>query len=254
MFLFTPDMVKGIAIKKAVSAGLAELKSTIKEARQRPGIFKFLVGRMIYQDAVVALLGLGGTFAAGMFGWLTAEIGVYGIILNVAAIFGCMVAAYLDTWLGSKWVVIVSIICLTIATIAIVSTGPGFTLFGLVQLPLSDSGGYFGTAAEKAYIMYGLLVGLAFGPVQASSRSWLARSVSADEAGRYFGLYALSGRATSFVAPFLVGTITAMMLSSGSADGTAARAGMAVLMIFFLVGLAIALTTPYPASEPADNN
>jgi len=252
MFLFTPDMVKGIAIKKAVSAGLAELKSTIKEARQRPGIFKFLVGRMIYQDAVVALLGLGGAFAAGMFGWLTAEIGVYGIILNVAAIFGCMVAAYLDTRLGSKWVVIVSIICLTIATIAIVSTGPGFTLFGLIQLPLADSGGYFGTAAEKAYIMYGLLVGLAFGPVQASSRSWLARSVSVDEAGRYFGLYALSGRATSFVAPFLVGTITAVLLSSGSTDTTATRAGMAVLIIFFLVGLAIALTTPYPASEKSD--
>lgn len=239
MFLFTPDVGKGIAIKKAVSAGLSELKSTIREARQRPGIIRFLVGRMIYQDAVAALLGLGGAFAAGMFGWLTAEIGVYGIILNVAAIFGCMVAAYLDTRLGSKWVVIVSIICLTLATVAIVSTGPGFTLFGLIQLPTADSGGFFGTAAEKAYILYGLLVGLAFGPVQASSRSWLARSVTADEAGRYFGLYALSGRATSFVAPFMVATVTALTVSS--------RAGMAVIMVFFLVGLYIALTTPYPA-------
>jgi len=241
MFLFTPDMVKGTAIKKAVSAGLIELKSTIKEARQRPGIIRFLVGRMIYQDAVAALLGLGGAFAAGMFNWHTAEIGVYGIILNVAAIFGCMVAAFLDTKLGSKWVVIVSIMCLTLATVSIVSTGPGFTLFGLVQLPTADSGGFFGTAAEKAYILYGLLIGLAFGPVQASSRSWLARSVSVDEAGRYFGLYALSGRATSFVAPFLVATVTALTLS--------ARAGMAVIMVFFLVGLYIALTTPYPADK-----
>ncbi|MGB7287807.1 MAG: MFS transporter [Salaquimonas sp.] len=242
MFLFTPDMAKGMAIKKAVVAGLSELKSTIKEARQRPGVFRFLVSRMIYQDAVAALLGLGGAFAAGMFGWLTAEIGVYGIILNVVAIFGCMVAAYLDTRLGSKWVVIVSIMCLTLATVAIVSTGPGYTLFGLIQLPTEDSGGMFGTAAEKAYVMYGLLVGLAFGPVQASSRSWLARSVSIEDAGRYFGLYALSGRATSFVAPFLVATITAMTLS--------ARTGMAVLIVFFLVGLYLAATTPYPANEP----
>ena len=239
MFLFTPDMIKGIPVKRAVAAGLSELKSTIREARQRPGIFKFLVGRMIYQDAVAALLALGGAFAAQMFGWLTAEIGVYGIILNVAAIFGCMAAAYLDTRMGSKWVVIVSILCLTSATIAIVSTGPGYTLFGFVQMSLSDSGGYFGTAAEKAYVLYGLLIGLAFGPVQASSRSWLARSVSVEEAGRYFGLYALSGRATSFVAPFLVASVTAFTLS--------ARAGMAVLILFFLAGLAIALTTPYPA-------
>ena len=238
MFLFTPDMAKGIEIRKAISAGLSELRSTIGEARQRPGIFRFLVSRMIYQDAVAALLGLGGAFAAGMFGWLTAEIGVYGIILNVAAIFGCLVAAFLDTRLGSKWVVIVSIMCLTLATIAIVSTGPGYTLFGIMQLPLDDSGGIFGTAAEKAYILYGLLVGVAFGPIQASSRSWLARSVSIEDAGRYFGLYALSGRATSFVAPFLVGTVTGMIN---------ARAGMAVLIVFFVVGLYMAATTPYPA-------
>lgn len=242
MFLFTPDMGQGRKIRDAVRIGIRELRETIVEARQRLGIFKFLVARMIYQDAVAALLALGGVFAASMFGWATAEIGVYGIILNVVAIFGCLVAAWLDTRLGSKWVVIVSIMCLTLATIAIVSTGPGFTLFGFVQLPMEDSGGMFGTAAEKAYILYGLLIGLAFGPVQASSRSWLARSVAADEAGRYFGLYALSGRATSFVAPFLVATVTAVFASQ--------RLGMAVIVLFFLAGLAIAAITPYPASEP----
>jgi UMF1 family MFS transporter len=243
MFLFTPDSVGGKKIGQAVRSGLSELKSTITEARQRAGIFKFLVARMIYQDAVAALLALGGTFAAGMFGWLTAEIGVYGIILNVVAIFGCFVAAWLDTRLGSKWVVISSIICLFLATLGIISTGPGFTLFGLISLPIEDSGGMFGTAAEKAYVLYGLLVGLAFGPVQASSRSWLARSVTNEEAGRYFGLYALSGRATSFVAPFVIATVTAWTMS--------ARAGMFVIAIFFLVGLYIASTTPYPANREA---
>ncbi len=240
MFLFTKDMGKGMAIKPAVSAGLAELKSTLAEARQRPGIFKFLIGRMIYQDAVAALLALGGAFAAGMFGWLTIEIGIYGIILNVVAIFGCLVAATLDTRLGSKWVVITSVICLTLATIAIVSTGPGYTLFGWVPLPTEDSGGMFGTAAEKAYVFYGLLIGIAFGPVQASSRSWLARSVSVDDAGRYFGIYALSGRATSFVAPFLVATVTSLL---------DARSGMAILILFFLAGLFIIYRTPYPADR-----
>ncbi|TIM50200.1 MAG: MFS transporter, partial [Mesorhizobium sp.] len=79
---------------------------------------------------------------------------------------------------------------LSVATIGIVSTGPGFTLLGMLQLSTADSGGLFGTAAEKAYILYGLLIGLAFGPVQASSRSYMARSVTAAESGRYFGIYA----------------------------------------------------------------
>ena len=100
----------------------------------------------------------------------------------------------------------------------------------------------FGTPSEKAYIAFGLLIGLAFGPVQASSRSWLARSVSEDEAGRYFGIYALAGRATSFMAPLTIGIVTSIFASP--------RAGMSVIIIFLLVGLFIARGTPYPADKP----
>ncbi|MFP3802269.1 MFS transporter, partial [Paraburkholderia sp. SIMBA_027] len=78
-------------------------------------------------------------------------------------------------------------------------------------------------------------------PVQASSRSYLARSVSLEEAGRYFGIYALSGRATSFMATLLFSIVT---YSSGSA-----RLGMATLIIFLLGGLILLFTTPYPADK-----
>ncbi len=244
MFFFTPDATKGMPFKKAVHEGVAELKETLGEVRQKPGIFKFLVSRMIYQDGVNGLLLLGGTFAATMFGWVTVEIGVYGILLNVVAIFGCLVASKLDQVFGSKRIVVFSIVLLILATVGIVSTGPGYTLFGALQLPVADSGGLFGTAAEKAYILYGLLIGVAFGPVQASSRSYMARSVTAEEAGRYFGIYALSGRATSFLAPFTVATVTAL---AGSA-----RLGMAMLIVFFVVGLVILLRTPYPAADVGD--
>jgi len=242
MFLFTPDGSRGKPMAAAVRDGLAELKSTLGEVRRRSGILRFLVARMVYQDGVNALLGLGGVFAAAMFGWSITEIGIFGIILNVVAVFGCLVASRLDTRLGSKAVVIVSLVLLTIATLGIVSTGPGYTLFGGLMLPGADSGGLFGTPAEKAYILFGLLIGIAFGPVQASSRSYLARSVTAEEAGRYFGIYALAGRATSFLAPFLVATVTAL---SGSP-----RLGMAMILLFLVAGLAILWRTPYPADQP----
>jgi MFS transporter, UMF1 family len=240
MFLFTPDVIgPRNGLREAVREGIAELKSTIAEARQRAGLMRFLISRMVYQDGVNALLALGGGFAAAMFGWSITEIGIYGIILNIVAIFGCLYASRADTRLGSKRVVSACIILLLIATIGIVSTGPGYTLFGALDLGNADSGGLFGTAAEKAYILYGLLIGIAFGPVQASSRAYMARSVTEEEAGRYFGLYALSGRATSFLAPFLVATVTAATDS--------ARAGMAVIILFFVVGWVILRGAPYPA-------
>jgi UMF1 family MFS transporter len=244
MFLFTPDAAKGARMGPAVRSGLAELRATLGEIRGKAGIFRFLVARMIYQDGVNALLTLGGAFAALMFGWSIIEIGLYGIILNIVAIIGCWAASRLDTTLGSKRVVLTALVMLTVATIGIISTGKDYTLFGLLPFSGADTGGLFGTAAEKAYIAFGLLVGLAFGPVQASSRSYLARSVSVRDAGRYFGIYALAGRATSFVAPFMVATVTA---ASGSP-----RLGMAVIILFLLGGQWVLLPVPYPAAVPED--
>ena len=244
MFFFTPDGRRGMPMAAAVRRGLSELASTIGEVRHRSGILRFLVARMIYQDGVAALLALGGVFAAAMFGWSITEIGIFGIILNVVAIFGCLVAGSLDTRLGSKVVVVISLILLVVATLGIISTGPGYTFFGALQLPGADTGGLFGTPAEKAYILFGLMIGIAFGPVQASSRSYLARSVTAAEAGRYFGIYALAGRATSFVAPFMVATVTALTQSQ--------RLGMATILLFLVGGLAILWPTPYPADKVRD--
>ena len=244
MFFFTPDAREGLPLGTAVRNGLSELGHTMKELKARPGITRFLISRMLYQDGVNGLLILGGTFAAGMFGWATMEIGLYGIILNVVAILGNFLAGKVDRTMGSKKTIMISLVFLSIATLGLISTAPGHTLFGLLPLPEADSGGIFGTAAEKAYILFGLLVGISFGPVQASSRSYLARSVSADEAGRYFGIYALSGRATSFMATLSFSLVTYW---TGSA-----REGMATLLIFLIGGLLILIRTPYPADNRPD--
>ena len=70
--------------------------------------------------------------------------------------------------------------------------------------------------------------GAVAGPLQASSRSLLARLVPAQEAGRYFGLLALSGKVTSFLAPLAVAVATAVFQTQS--------AGPAVLILFLLTG------------------
>lgn len=243
MFWFTPDRHIRRPMGEAVRLGLSDMRRTWIELRQRAGLLRFLVARMLYQDGIGALLALGGGFAAGMFGWSVIELGIYGIILNITAIGGSVWGGRLDSLRGSKRVVVASIITLLVATLGIISTGPGFTLFGLWTFATTDTGGLFATGAEKAYVAFGLLVGLAFGPVQASSRAYMARSVAEEESGRYFGMYALAGRATSFMAPLSVAIVTGW---TGSA-----RAGMAMILVFFAAGLYILASTPYPAHRPA---
>lgn len=241
MFFFTPDAAKGLPLKKAVASGLGELRGTLRELKERPNLLRFLIARMLYQDGVNGLVILGGTFAAGMFGWATIEIGIYGIILNIVAVFGCIAASWIDRRLGSKRVVLISLALLLTATVGIISIKPGSVFFGLLPLSVESGDGLFGTAAEKAYILFGLLIGISFGPVQASSRSFMARSVSLSESGRYFGIYALSGRATSFLATL---TFSLATYATGSA-----HIGMATLTIFLLGGLILLIAIPEPVTK-----
>jgi UMF1 family MFS transporter len=69
----------------------------------------------------------------------------------------------------------------------------------------------------------------------------LARSVKPHESGRYFGIYALSGRATSFMATLSFSLLTAWTSSP--------RIGMASMLVFLVVGLTILWNTAYPAGE-----
>lgn len=236
MFLLTPDSNKGLPFGAAIHSGLRELKTTLRELRHRPMLLRFLIARMLYQDGVNGVVILGGAFAAGMFGWETIETGLFGILLNVVAIVGCFAAGRVDQTLGSRNTVLISLVLLLLATIGIVSTQKGSTLFGLLQLSTDDNDSFFATAAEKAYLLYGVLIGLAFGPVQASSRSYLARNISVAEAGRYFGIYALSGRATSFMATLSFSIATTL---SGSA-----HIGMATLIVFLGAGFLMLLRVP----------
>lgn len=148
-------------------SGLREVRHTLGELKQRRSLLRFLVARMIYQDGVNGLL-IGGAFAAGMFGWATIEIGIYGIILNVVAIFRFVIAGRIDARIGSKATILIGLTMLLLATFGIRIDPTGLHALPGWCASRDDSGGLFGTAAEKAYIGYGLLISLAFGPVQAS--------------------------------------------------------------------------------------
>lgn len=236
MFLFTPDVQKGKPFATAVKEGTFELKHSLRELLKRKDLTRFFIARMIYQDGINGVLVLGGVFAAGMFGWMTMEIGLFGMLLNTVAIAGCVVAGKIDQRLGSRRTVLIGLGLFLIGTIGIVSTTNHSTLFGLIQFENTQDTGLFASGAEKAYLFFGLFIGAAFGPVQASSRAYLARNISIEESGKYFGLYALTGRATSFLATLSFSIITTLTAS--------AHLGMASLIVFLSVGCLLLATVP----------
>jgi UMF1 family MFS transporter len=163
-----------------------------------------------------------------VFGWQAIELGIFGILLTITGTLGALIGGRLDDRIGAKPVILGSIAILALVCIGVLSLGRDHILFVIPTAPSAPDDGLYGSAPEKAFVLLGLVIGSVAGPLQASSRSLLARLVPAHEAGRYFGLLALSGKVTSFLAPLAVAVATAIFQTQA--------AGPAVLILFLLVG------------------
>jgi UMF1 family MFS transporter len=230
MFLLTPDYPAKRPVRQALRAGLLDLKQTLGELPRRKSLAAFLLANMIYTDGLVTLFAFGGIYAAGTFGWHTLQIGSFGILLAIAGAFGAWLGGKLDDRLGPKRVISGSLLILLLSVIAILLVDKDSILFVRVAAPV-PGGAMFSGAAERAYLVLGFLIGAAGGPLQAASRTLLIHMAPKDRVAQYFGLFALTGRVTSFVGPLLIGVVTAVTESQ--------KAGMAVVVVFFVAGLAL---------------
>lgn len=228
MFLFTPDYPAKRPVREALREGLSDLKQTLTELPRRKSMAAFLLANMIYTDGLVSLFAFGGIYAAGTFGWDTIRIGTFGIILAIAGTFGAWLGGKLDDRLGPKRVIAGAMTILLASIVAILLVSKDSILFIPVTPPVPD-GPLFAAPAEKAYLVLGCLIGAAGGPLQAASRTLLIHLAPKDRIAQYFGLFALTGKVTSFIGPLLIGIVTAATDSQ--------KAGMATLVPFFVVGL-----------------
>jgi UMF1 family MFS transporter len=230
MFFLTPDYPAKRPVSEALRKGLIDLKQTLAELPKQKSLAAFLLANMIYTDGLVSLFAFGGIYAAGTFGWNTIQIGTFGILLAIAGTFGAWLGGKLDDSLGPKRVIAGSLMILLLAIVAILLVDKDSIFFIKVAPPAPD-GALFSGATERAYLVLGCLIGMAGGPLQAASRTLLIHMAPKDRVAQYFGLFALTGKVTSFIGPLLIGVVTAVTESQ--------KAGMAVLVLFFVAGLAL---------------
>lgn len=221
LFLFTPDAFRKERSQGAVKRSLRELGHTIRSLPSHPGLLFFLLASMFYRDALNGLYTFGGIYARGVLGWSTIQLGIFGILASVAGVFGCMVGGWADNRAGTKRIVITCILVLAVACALIISTSPTEIFFMTVA---ADSG-----LPNNIFYGAGCLIGAAGGALQAASRPLLVDQANPDKMGEAFGLYALSGKATAFLAPLSIAIVTGFSESQ--------RIGMAPILILFLIGL-----------------
>ncbi|ADJ28858.1 MFS transporter [Nitrosococcus watsonii] len=214
LFFITPDTQgTGKPLWRATKDGMRQLYNSIRHVRQYSAIVRFLIARMFYIDGLATLFAFGGVYAAGTFHMNEQQILLFGIALNVTAGLGAAAFAWIDDWIGSKQTILLSLIALILLA----------TLVLIVE-------------TSALFWTFGLLLGIFVGPAQAASRSFLARVAPESLRNEMFGLFALSGKATAFLGPLLVGWITYLAGSQ--------RIGMSIIVILFLIGFVLMLTVP----------
>jgi MFS transporter, UMF1 family len=216
LFLFTPDKPRtGLPASQAMRHGLGNLWRTLRGLGLQSQVLRFLIARLIYNDGLNTLFAFGGIYAAGTFGMSTQEIILFAIMLNVSAGIGSFSFGFIDDRLGSKKTVLIAI--------------GGLAIFGIAAL----------LAQEKTtFWVLGVLIGLFVGPAQSASRTLMARLAPPDQRTEMFGLYALSGKLTAFMGPFLFGAATSLFQTQ--------RAGMAVVVVLLTAGGVLLLTVREP--------
>jgi UMF1 family MFS transporter len=232
MFLFVPDVPHQASLGPAIRAGLNSLKASLAQARSNRNIFRFLLANMIFKDGLVALFAFGGIYAGGQLGWGAIEIGTFGIILTITGTLGLVLGGPMDDRFGAKPVIVFALVVLMFCGLGMISIDRN-TVFFVVRTAAAPEGALFASLPEQMFIGLGAVIGAVSGPLQASCRSLLVRLAPAEHMTQYFGLLALSGKVTSFLAPLAVGIVTGLTASQ--------PAGMSVILVFFGVGLMLLL-------------
>ncbi|MBX3531158.1 MAG: MFS transporter [Rhizobiaceae bacterium] len=235
MFFWTPDVARR-ASAGAIGRGLRQLWATIKGLPKERSYFSFLIGSMFYRDALNALYSFGGIYAVGVLGWSIIQVGIFGILANITGAVGAWLGGRADQRFGPRPVVAWSAILLTLACLIVISTTQTQVLFVTVAEP-----GQASSLPDIVFYIAGALIGAAGGSLQAASRTLLVDQVERERVTEAFGLYALSGRATTFIGPLAIAFATGLFASEafGLSAQDAQRLGVTPIIVLFALGLVL---------------
>ncbi|MEX3017174.1 MFS transporter [Gymnodinialimonas hymeniacidonis] len=209
----------GQALRGAWPSLMVSLKRLPSE---RPLMF-YLASSMFYRDALNGMYVFGGIYASGVLGWSIVDVGIFGILAILTGALFAWLGGKMDGALGPKPVIVLNVIVLTLVALAVVFVSRD-SVFGI---PVEEGS----RAPDIGFYILGAFIGACGGMLQSASRTMLVRQAYPDRMTEAFGLYALAGKATSFIAPLSIGFMTQI---SGSQ-----QIGVVPLVVLFLIGLVL---------------
>jgi UMF1 family MFS transporter len=222
-FLWVKDPIRTgtISITAAAKTAIPELRKNLRGLPKQRSLFAYLGSSMFYRDALNGMYFFGGIYAAGVLEWKAIDIGIFGILASITGALFAWLGGKADSKFGPKPVITTSVAILTLVAIGLVMVSRT-SVFGMAVDTTSK-------LPDIAFYILGALIGAAGGALQSASRTMLVRQTDPNHIAEAFGLYALAGKATSFIAPLTIGFVTDITGSQ--------QLGISPLIGLFLIGL-----------------
>ena len=220
-FLWVKE-ARGGGTGMGLAKSLGQLWRLIQSLRQRQSLGAHLVSSMLYRDALNALYAMGGIYAVNILGWTITQLGIFGIIGALSAALFTWIGGKMDSARGPKPVIVVAIwvliaVCLVVA---------GMSRLDFFGIPMAAGS----SLPDVIFYICGCAIGAAGGALQAASRTMMVFHTTPERSVEAFGLYALSGKATTFIGTMGVTVVTLMTGSQ--------RIGIALpLIVLFIAGM-----------------
>lgn len=234
LFLFTPDAPRSkIPMLQALREGVGDLWGMIRTVQHYRDAVVYLGSRMFFVDGMNGVLFFFGVLAAGVMKWGPLELLVTGIVLSVLAVLGGFVGRWLDAGVGPKNALRIEIFMAILGLIALLGMSPHQILYLWAYDPAAHpplwNGPVFRRLPDLIYLLIGFNNAIFITAQYASSRTTLTRLTPPEQSGAFFGVYALSGVATAWLAPSLVNIGTRVTHSQ--------QGGFASIVLLLTVGL-----------------
>jgi UMF1 family MFS transporter len=203
------------------SKSMSELKASMLGMLKRPSLFSFMGAQMFYRDALNGLYAFGGVYAVLVLDWDLTQLGIFGIIGGISAALVTWVSGKYDRKLGPKPVIYFHVWVLIFVSFCII--GMSRTSFYGIVLPVGSN------LPDIIFYICGAAIGGSGGGIYAASRSMMVRHTNKARPTEAFGLFALAGKATAFLAPLLIGIFTYLLND--------ARLGFSPVIGLFILGM-----------------
>lgn len=222
----TPESVRRV---------LSDLRGYIANVWHRRSCRSFLLSSLFYRDALTALYSYGGIYATLVLDWKVIQVGVFGIVAAIAAAVLSWAGGLADQRFGPKPVIRLCIWILILVSTIIV----GMSRESLFGIPLAEGS----VIPDVIFYICGAAIGGAGGALYSASRSMMVRHCDPLRPAEGFGLFALAGKATAFLAPAMITVFTYTTQSN--------QLGFLPVIGLFLLGLILLVWVHPQGEEPA---